>query len=150
LYIAIGTIQIISFVVPGLFLTAGPIPLILLAFEKTKHIFDSWLRSTITYSLYGPISSIIMIFIYYVTKVAAASISTDFSGMFFIILALAVLIFITRMIPEFANGIMSSLTSDGGGMGGSGMNMMRMSKSGMLSSVGAGKKATELISKFRK
>ncbi|WP_321778820.1 type IV secretion system protein [Sulfurimonas sp.] len=153
LYLAIGTFHIISFVVPGLFLTAGPIPLALFAFDKTKHIFSSWLRSTITYALYGPISAIMMIFIYYVTKVSAASISTDFDGMFFVILALAVLLFLTRMIPEFANGIMSSLTSDGGGMGSQitpGMNMGRGLKSGAMNSVNAAKKSNELYSKFRK
>jgi len=153
LYIAIGTFHIISYVIPGLFLTAGPIPLALSAFEKTKPIFDSWLRSTITYALYGPIAAILMVFTYYVTKAAAASISTDFDGMFFVILALGVLLFITRMVPEFANGIMSSLTSDGGGAGGSvgsGMNMMRMSKSGMMGSVGAATKGKELLAKFRK
>lgn len=153
LYIAIGTFHIISLVVPALFLMAGPIPLILFAFEGTKHIFDSWLRSTITYALYGPLSAIMMILIYYVSKAAAAAISTSFLGMFFVILALAVLIFLTKMIPEFANGIMSSMTSDGGGGGSqisSGMNMTRMSKSGMINSVNVAKKSNELISKFRK
>jgi len=153
LYLAIGTFHILSIIVPGLFLTAGPIPLTLFAFEKTKHIFYNWLRSIITYTLYGPISAIIMVFIYYVTKVSSVTISTDFDGMFFVILALGVLLFITRMIPEFANGIMSSMASDGGGIGGqshSAMNIAKMSKSGMISSTGAVSKGKEILSKFRK
>jgi len=153
LYLAIGTFHIISFVLPGLFLMTGPIPFALLAFEKTKHIFYSWLRSTVTYALYGPISALVMVFTYYVTKVAAASISTKFDGMFFVILALAVLIFITKMIPELANGIMSSMTSDGGGLSsqaGSSVNATRVAKGGMISSVNVASKGKELLSKFRK
>lgn len=154
LYLAIGTFHIISFVLPGLFLMAGPIPFALLAFEKTKHIFYSWLRSTVTYALYGPISALVMVFVYYVTKVASASISTDFDGMFFVILALAVLIFITRMIPEIASAIMSSMTSDGGGASETIGSVKRQGKGVYGSTVGntvrAGQKGIETFRKFTK
>ena len=99
LYIAIAYFFMVSLVAPSLFLMGGAITLALYGFDRTKHITESWFRTTITYLLYGPIGSVLMIFTYQIMKVTTAQIKNDFDGMFFTIFATIVLLSFVKMIP---------------------------------------------------
>ncbi|RLA82764.1 MAG: hypothetical protein DRG78_06255 [Epsilonproteobacteria bacterium] len=146
LYIAIGSFYIISLVIPNLFFMAGAIPLAMYAFEGTKGITSSWFKITITYLLYGPIASIMMIFIFYSTKIVVATINENPLSIFFSIFVAGALLVMVKMIPELANGVMSSMSSGGGDM----PTGVGYGKTGVQNTVAAGKAAGNLISKFRK
>jgi type IV secretory pathway VirB6-like protein len=144
LYLLLSSFHIISFVIPSLILIAGPIPIALYAFNKTKHITEAWFKTAITYYLYGPISALFLIFIFFVSKVAIATLSSSAAGMIFLILASYILVKLTNMIPELANGFMTSLASDGGLGGNSSFALQSASQTGAKASIGY------LTNKFRK
>jgi len=148
LYIAIAVFYMISLVLPSLFLMAGAIPLAMYGFERTKSIAENWFRMTMTYLLFGVLASIMTIFIHHILKIAAAQISKDFDGMFFVLLASSLLTVLVRYIPEMASGIMSSMAS-----GDSGSMSSHIGASGRAGSKSAGamaKGAKELHAKFYK
>jgi hypothetical protein len=141
LYIWIGYFMIKGIIATGFFLMIGIVPILFFAFDGTKHITGAWFRTLITYTLYGPLCSIFMIFIYWITLGTASNLENQFQSLAMLIIAGGILILLVKDIPEYANAITGGMSSaqDATGMAGSGFSW---------GSVGA-KKGLGAVGKFK-
>jgi type IV secretion system protein VirB6 len=102
---------IIGYMSLAVVLALGPLFIIFALFDSTKGLFESWLRSTINYAIYGVVlvATVSLIFSYFENYTTAVANAPDMDGATWGAVSLIGFCFLAAMIVMKADDIASSL-----------------------------------------